>query len=264
MALIFQEGTNQGPLGGWLGKPIVESWNDVAGLWEPVSDLVIQRPYPGDLDVGFETFHLSFDPVRTTAIRLREGRPVLGPRRFTVGELRLIALADPLPTGPLGHTATVTVTDPLGETSTAQVSVSLNNTPPSVVILSPVDGQTYPVDETITVPLLAQIEDAEYASGSLTCEWHIELVHGNHTHPEPIDVSCASSFLLLPHGELEGDVIYWTLELRVTDPAGLTTSVLHTMIPAGDCNLNGIDDALDLLFGTSLDLNANGIPDECE
>ncbi|MCH8153415.1 MAG: hypothetical protein IH830_13710 [Planctomycetes bacterium] len=33
---------------------------------------------------------------------------------------------------------------------------------------------------------------------------------------------------------------------------------------ADDCNGNGIDDALDIAHGDSSDLNANGIPDECE
>ena len=31
-----------------------------------------------------------------------------------------------------------------------------------------------------------------------------------------------------------------------------------------DCNGNGIGDAVDIASGTSLDLNGNGIPDECE
>jgi hypothetical protein len=31
-----------------------------------------------------------------------------------------------------------------------------------------------------------------------------------------------------------------------------------------DCNLNGIDDCLDLTDGTSYDCNANGVPDECD
>jgi DNA-binding beta-propeller fold protein YncE len=33
---------------------------------------------------------------------------------------------------------------------------------------------------------------------------------------------------------------------------------------AEDCNVNGIDDAIDIQQGTSLDANGNGIPDECE
>jgi hypothetical protein len=31
----------------------------------------------------------------------------------------------------------------------------------------------------------------------------------------------------------------------------------------GDCNRNGVDDALDILLGKSLDADFNGIPDEC-
>ncbi|MCK6447569.1 MAG: hypothetical protein L6Q99_14350 [Planctomycetes bacterium] len=34
--------------------------------------------------------------------------------------------------------------------------------------------------------------------------------------------------------------------------------------PWYDCNKNGIDDAVDIANGTSVDSNANGIPDECE
>ncbi|MBL6721882.1 MAG: FG-GAP repeat protein, partial [Planctomycetes bacterium] len=36
------------------------------------------------------------------------------------------------------------------------------------------------------------------------------------------------------------------------------------MSAQGDCNLNGIDDAVDISSGTSADCNSNGIPDECE
>ena len=114
------------------------------------------------------------------------------------------------------------------------------------------------------VPLVAMLSDDEHAVGTLTCEWRVALAHDNHTHPEPPDPDCLSSFTILPHGELLGNVIYWTFELVVTDPEGLSTTVLHTMIPEGDCNLNGIDDALDILAGTSLDTNTNGVPDECE
>src|SRR5262249_45744564 len=39
-----------------------------------------------------------------------------------------------------------------------------------------------------------------------------------------------------------------------------------TRIPTSglDCNGNGHDDTIDILTGTSLDVNHNGIPDECE
>jgi|GEM_PF-2826482 len=31
-----------------------------------------------------------------------------------------------------------------------------------------------------------------------------------------------------------------------------------------DCNDNGIEDSVDIAFGSSSDANANGVPDECE
>ncbi|MCC6408384.1 MAG: hypothetical protein IT453_14560 [Planctomycetes bacterium] len=40
--------------------------------------------------------------------------------------------------------------------------------------------------------------------------------------------------------------------------------IVDLELPVVDCNQNGVADSTDLLLGTSLDLNANGIPDECE
>lgn len=34
--------------------------------------------------------------------------------------------------------------------------------------------------------------------------------------------------------------------------------------PLADCNENGIEDAVDIAFGTSSDADENGVPDECE
>lgn len=263
-ALIFQEGLDAGAAGGTFIGPSVEAWNSSRQAWTSVTNLRITPPYPGVPGRGFETFHLSFDPVRTTAIRLRDKEPRSEPGRITVGELRLIAVSDLPPAGQRQRVATLTVTDPFGEESTATTLVSPGNTPPSVEILSPLDGATYPLDQASVIPLVAHISDAQHDAARLTCEWRIQLVHDNHVHPEPPDPSCASSATILPHEELQGDVVYWTFELVVTDPDGLSTSVVHTLIPAGDCNLNGIHDAQDILDQTSSDENANGIPDECE
>ncbi len=40
--------------------------------------------------------------------------------------------------------------------------------------------------------------------------------------------------------------------------------VYYTRIGDYDCNVNGVGDAIDISTGTSLDLDMNGIPDECE
>ena len=51
-----------------------------------------------------------------------------------------------------------------------------------------------------------------------------------------------------------------------SDYFGSATSVelLDRDIFLVDCNGNGIDDALDIASGTSLDVNGNGQPDECD
>ena len=36
------------------------------------------------------------------------------------------------------------------------------------------------------------------------------------------------------------------------------------LVPTGDCNLNGVPDDCDIAVGTSLDVDGNGVPDECE
>jgi hypothetical protein len=40
--------------------------------------------------------------------------------------------------------------------------------------------------------------------------------------------------------------------------------VYYLRIGDYDCNTNGVGDSLDIAFGTSLDLDNNGIPDECD
>ena len=49
-----------------------------------------------------------------------------------------------------------------------------------------------------------------------------------------------------------------------TKASAVVTIVYQFTPPITDCNGNLIDDALDILNGTSLDCNLNGVPDECE
>ena len=141
--------------------------------------------------------------------------------------------------------------------------MSTDNTPPVVQIMAPAKGQSYPVGVETQITLSSQRSDAEHNVGTLGCEWDVELIHDNHIHPEAPINDCASTFTLLPHGELTGDIIYWRVRLTVTDPAGLQTTVVRNVVPQGDCNLNGREDSLDISLGSSLDLDLDGIPDEC-
>lgn len=62
------------------------------------------------------------------------------------------------------------------------------------------------------------------------------------------------------------DLVSLTLEADVdgdgADDPMASILIEPTSIP--DCNGNGVDDALDISFGTSVDANGNGFPDECE
>jgi len=49
-----------------------------------------------------------------------------------------------------------------------------------------------------------------------------------------------------------------------TTLGGLPGPCLAGPGPQFDCNGNGIEDAVDISFGTSSDVNQNGVPDECE
>ncbi len=51
---------------------------------------------------------------------------------------------------------------------------------------------------------------------------------------------------------------------KVTRNAMLTYITTRPNCIVFDCNQNGISDAVDIATGTSLDVNANGIPDQCE
>ena len=231
-------------------------------LWVPVSGLQTVHALPGDANVSFETFHISFNPVSAKRIRLRGPNPET--TWLTCGELRVFATDQSLPTTPTSRTATLTVGDPEGLERATSVVISLNNTPPSVTITSPTEGQTYPVGITSAIPLTADVSDVEHGPSELACRWEVELVHDNHSHPEPFDPNCVSSLMTVPHGELMGNILFWRVKLTVTDDAGLSTAASRDVIPEGDCNLNGIDDALDISTGTSFDVNTNGRPDECE
>jgi glucose/arabinose dehydrogenase len=52
-------------------------------------------------------------------------------------------------------------------------------------------------------------------------------------------------------------------ELYICDQAGEVFKIVPTVVTP-DCNTNGKIDACDILDGTSLDANGNGIPDECD
>jgi hypothetical protein len=181
-----------------------------------------------------------------------------------VAELRVLAdTARPL-IAPKNVAVNLVVEDAQGLSDCSTVTVSLNNTPPSVQITSPLDGASYPGDAVTTVPLSAIVSDAEHALAKLDCEWQAILFHDNHGHPDPVAATCQSQATLVPHEQDPGDALYYEMRLTVRDPLGLETVRSVHLYPAQDCNFNGIADADDIALGTSLDLDRDQVPDECQ
>ncbi|MEM7309634.1 MAG: PQQ-dependent sugar dehydrogenase [Planctomycetota bacterium] len=262
--LVFQEGFRYpGQEGGWFETIDVQVRGAGTGVWTPVTGLAFAPPYPTSFAGGpsFETYEIRFDPVVGDGVRVI-GAP--GGTFEFVGSAELRALATGSVAVPRNYTATLLVTDDFGNVDCASVTVSVNNSPPAVQVLSPVHGSAVDVSDIVTLPYEAVSSDAEHATSELSCVWQTTLVHDNHFHPEPPDTSCSTSGTFVGHGSDPGDVLYWTIELTVSDPLGLATTETVGLYFADDCNFNGVSDALEIAAGTSLDLNDNGRPDECE
>ena len=136
-------------------------------------------------------------------------------------------------TTPHSYTVTLTVTDQDGHPAQAQALVSLNNTPPSVTLTSPQDGGLYSMAAPMIVPVRSTVSDAEQPTGSLTCSLLVELVHNNHTHPNPPIPACSADVTITPAG-CDGNTYHWRFTLTVTDPLGLASKAISTLAP--DCS----------------------------
>ena len=136
--------------------------------------------------------------------------------------------------GPASYPVTLTVSDGSAQ-DTATLLVSVNNTPPSVAITSPPDGHLFLMEGTgESFPLSANISDAEQASG-WTCRWERALFHNEHSHSEPVITSCTTSqhIVFTPIG-CDGNLYFYRVALRVTDPLGLVGQDVVDTYP--DCS----------------------------
>jgi len=126
----------------------------------------------------------------------------------------------------------LTVTDPDDNVDDAEVLASLNNSPPAVEILTPLDGSSYPISGLSIVAVTSSVADAEHSAAELECRLLVELVHNNHTHPEPAISACNANVQIEPLGCDDNDYS-WRFTLTVTDPEGLRTSDVSEIFP--DC-----------------------------
>lgn len=127
--------------------------------------------------------------------------------------------------------ASLTVTDSLGLSKTDSISISVNNTPPQVNITSLKDSDYYAMSHQSVVNLIADVLDTEHPDSTLNYQWQVTLYHNNHSHPGPIDYDKVTQAVLDPEG-CDGDVFYYAITLKVTDPLGLCGYDTVRLFPA--------------------------------
>jgi len=128
---------------------------------------------------------------------------------------------------------TLAVTDTAGNTDYETLIISLNNTPPSVNITSIVDSSLYSTTVTNYPSLIAEVMDAEHDDQELVYQWQTVQHHNTHSHANPYDYNHTSSTVFEPAGCEEYATYYYSVSLKVTDPAGLSGYDERIILP--DC-----------------------------
>ncbi|HEY0978788.1 MAG TPA: PKD domain-containing protein [Flavobacteriales bacterium] len=136
----------------------------------------------------------------------------------------------PLPGVPTSYTVTLTVTDNASQTNSTTFLVSVNNTPPQVAITSFPDNHHYPLGVDTIYALQAAVSDAEQGVIPLGYAWQTVFHHNAHTHPEAIDHAVTSNTVISGVGCYDEEY-YYKVHLTVTDAHGLSTEVVHTLLP---------------------------------
>ncbi len=258
IGMVWQEGPNNDGLGGYFDDLHVQV--RVGGVWGDVTGLVIDPPYPGDLDVSFEHFRIRFDPVLANGVRLW-GDPGGVFEYVGAAELRVLGVG---PVGsPTAHDVTVTVTDAAANEESALLTVFTDNTPPLVEILSPVQGSSFPTVLAPPIQLQAAVFDVEHGPLELSYAWQVFLHHNEHTHPGPV-INEISPVISPAHDACDGDLHWMRIKLTVTDGLGLSTTRETLLTPDCDCDMTGGPDGVEIASDPSLDGNNDDIPDACQ
>jgi hypothetical protein len=106
----------------------------------------------------------------------------------------------------------------------------VNDSPPQVSIVSPTNQGFYSMSGPSSVPLAANISDAEQSASQLTCAWQVTLHRNAQVEPGPIDTNCSTSAALQPLG-CDGNAYSYSFSLTVSDGVGLSTTKTASLYP---------------------------------
>lgn len=143
--------------------------------------------------------------------------------------------------GTVAYEVSLTVTDNEGATHTTEDVISVNNTPPQIQITSFEDNDLYPVVESYVLQLESEMYDDQTDKDQLDVEWSVYLHHNTHYHLLDKMAQNPSSFDIIPLGCGE-ETYYYRIELKVTDPHGLSSTSTKYVYPDCDSVTSDPDD----------------------
>jgi PKD repeat protein/glucose/arabinose dehydrogenase len=147
---------------------------------------------------------------------------------------------------PHTYTVKLVVTDNVGQSDSAFLKVFVNNTPPQIQITSFQDGDLYSMSFPTSLPLQANVTDAEHGPNQLFYSWQLFLHHNSHNHPEAPDTNKSTFAFITPLGCDTSEIYWYRVRLTVTDAEGLFAFKENNIYPA--CNAPVPDFTADRLF----------------
>ncbi|MBL9079885.1 MAG: PQQ-dependent sugar dehydrogenase [Planctomycetes bacterium] len=131
---------------------------------------------------------------------------------------------------PFLHQVQLTVTDTAGASTTQSLPIGFANTPPQVAITSFANGSRYSSTGPTTVPLAANVSDAEHGPAQLTYAWQVFRHHEQQVYADPADPLPVTSVALAP-APAGNHFHACRVDLTVTDAGGLATLARHWLFP---------------------------------
>lgn len=145
----------------------------------------------------------------------------------------------------------VVVTNSIGSVTSAAATLDVTaDTPPTIDVLLPLEGDKYRGGETITFSGVgSDQEDGVLDGAALT--WQIDFHHDTHSHPFfPATTGLTGGQFVIPANSETSSNVWYRIHLTATDSAGLTTEVIRDIYPEKsdftvEANLNGVVIAVD-------------------